>query len=344
MERKRFNFADGAKIYLFAVACILGVQLVLSFILALFNAEWILKIDWVSILLSLLIQIVLVSVTVVYCKKMNTRFEYGTSATKPLGYVIPVAAAAVCFGCFILSSVAFDLLLGLFNYESGGGIVMESLPAKILGVIVTVICAPRGEELVFRGALLSGLKQRYKAPAAIVLSGLAFSLMHMNPEQTVYQFILGCVCAYFTLQSGSLLPAIITHGVSNLIACLTEIIVPLGEAVDKVIYALIDIPWLFAVLTVVLLAVGLVALFFLGKLLAKQKNESAEKQKDFAAVPPRVSFDGEVPSSSAVALHEAESNKKMGRVMYVLAISVTAVVWLATFAIAVLTGNGLIRL
>jgi len=91
-------------------------------------------------------------------------------------------------------------------------------------VILTVFIAPVGEELIFRSALISGLRRKLTSIPCIILSGFAFSIMHMNPAQTVYQFALGCSLGALALCSKSVIPCIVCHATSNLIACFTELI------------------------------------------------------------------------------------------------------------------------
>ena len=45
--------------------------------------------------------------------------------------------------------------------------------------------------------------------------GFCFALFHGSPEQTVYQFIVGCAFAFLAIKSGSILPSILMHFVNN---------------------------------------------------------------------------------------------------------------------------------
>lgn len=49
---------------------------------------------------------------------------------------------------------------------------------KVLLAISLVVLAPLGEELVFRGLLLRGLVRKMTFPAAAMVSGVAFALLH----------------------------------------------------------------------------------------------------------------------------------------------------------------------
>lgn len=267
------TYKDGANVYFFAIIINILLQGVLSIILAAFGATSILSIDYVNIIFSLVIECGYIAVAVVYMRKKKVQPDIGLQQVKPMGYAMSVFIAVVCIFCFYLTASSFQLLLDKIGYVSQGGMELKSLAAKILGVIVTCIAAPIAEELIFRGALLSGLVKNFKAPAAVVLSALAFSFMHMNPEQTVYQFLLGIVLGIFALKSGSLLPPIIIHAASNLIAVLLEIVPPFNAALVAAMEYLLANMWLFIFLTIVLFFVGVAIVFFAGKFMARTKTQ-----------------------------------------------------------------------
>jgi uncharacterized protein len=90
-------------------------------------------------------------------------------------------------------------------------------------VLVVVSMGPLVEELLFRGVLLSALLQRWHVGWAVTLSALAFALTHLPGLQ--YQWyalpglaLLALVLAWLRLRSGSIWPAVMAHGVNNLLA------------------------------------------------------------------------------------------------------------------------------
>ena len=50
---------------------------------------------------------------------------------------------------------------------------------KVLGALAVVVFAPVAEELLFRGLLLRGLLRRFAAPAAVLIGGLTFAVVHL---------------------------------------------------------------------------------------------------------------------------------------------------------------------
>ena len=91
---------------------------------------------------------------------------------------------------------------------------------KVVLAVSLVVLAPFGEELVFRGLLLRGLVRRMTFPAAAVISGVAFALLH--PQYwTIWPLLIaiaifGIVAAY--LYRGLGYPANVTmHVMFNLV-------------------------------------------------------------------------------------------------------------------------------
>jgi Predicted metal-dependent membrane protease len=99
------------------------------------------------------------------------------------------------------------------------------LGLRIPLVLVVISVGPLVEELLFRGVLLSALLQRWHAGWAVTLTSLAFALIHLPGLQ--YQWyalpglaLLALVLAWLRLRSGSIWPAVVAHGVNNLLAVL----------------------------------------------------------------------------------------------------------------------------
>ncbi len=88
---------------------------------------------------------------------------------------------------------------------------VQIIPALIIIAVLPAIC----EEALFRGAILNGVKNGCGDIATILIVGFSFSLFHGNPEQTIYQFICGCLFAFVTVRAGSVLPAMLIHFINN---------------------------------------------------------------------------------------------------------------------------------
>ncbi len=124
---------------------------------------------------------------------------------------------------------ALQYLVGLLNVE-----VDKVLPAPpwfwelfervhenrfgFWGVVFKVaILAPVIEESLFRGIIMHGLMRNYPRVWAIFLSGLLFSVFHLNPWQMTYTFFLGLLLGWIMVRTRSLPLCILAHSLNNLL-------------------------------------------------------------------------------------------------------------------------------
>ena len=78
-----------------------------------------------------------------------------------------------------------------------------------------VIVAPITEELLFRGLILRGLLSRFSPTVAILLTGLLFGAVHVNPWQFISATCLGLIFGWLYVRTGRILLAIFAHAFSN---------------------------------------------------------------------------------------------------------------------------------
>lgn len=93
---------------------------------------------------------------------------------------------------------------------------LTALGHTALGVFCLALLAPLLEELLFRGAVMQSLSREGDSPwRGIVLSALLFGLIHMNPAQVFFAFLMGLAFGWITVQTRSLLPVIAGHVLNN---------------------------------------------------------------------------------------------------------------------------------
>jgi len=145
---------------------------------------------------------------------------------------------------FYLAAVLLGLALPiaggwLTRWIAGGHEVVQdvkqiggaaSLALRLPLVVVVVSLGPLVEELLFRGALLSALLRRVGAGWAIALSSLLFACVHLPDLGFLWYAVpnlalLAAGLAWLRLRSGSLWPAVVAHGVNNLLAVTTWFVV-----------------------------------------------------------------------------------------------------------------------
>lgn len=89
--------------------------------------------------------------------------------------------------------------------------------------IVAVSVGPMIEELMFRGVLLSALLGRYSTGTSVALCAMLFGVMHLAGLDFQWYalpslMLLAAALCWLRLQSGSLWPPILAHGLFNLFA------------------------------------------------------------------------------------------------------------------------------
>lgn len=269
--KRTLSAHGGAAIYLIAILVNLGIQLLGSIVLA---VVMLLSGDGgvpgvVNYILMAVLQLGFLLSFRLYTKKTNRGIAFPVRVPKWYDTLLCVLAAALSVLCFIFPAQWFALWLEKIGYAFSTDIPLSSALDVTLCVLVTVIIAPVCEELVFRGALLTGLTKKLGVLPSVLLSGLAFSLMHMNPEQTVYQFFMGCACAYLAICSGTVVCPMIVHACNNLIALILEFT---GTAFLDVFFAG---QLAFALSTVGFLALGITAIYFIGRLMLKKERHGS---------------------------------------------------------------------
>ena len=87
---------------------------------------------------------------------------------------------------------------------------------EALIVIVAIGLSPAiCEEVLFRGALLSGLRTRLSPATAVLAVALLFSLSHLMVPRLLPTFILGLAITYLVYRSRSIYPGMLFHLLNN---------------------------------------------------------------------------------------------------------------------------------
>jgi sodium transport system permease protein len=71
------------------------------------------------------------------------------------------------------------------------------------------------EELAFRGFILNGFARSARPSVAIVLSSIAFGVVHMVPQQVFNATLVGLVLGLIAIRSRSLIPGVLFHALYN---------------------------------------------------------------------------------------------------------------------------------
>lgn len=87
---------------------------------------------------------------------------------------------------------------------------------KIFVILSLIVVAPIGEELIFRGAVMSWLRESSGWRTALILSSILFALSHLFLPRTIILIIpVGFLLGYLLLRTGSIFVSIASHASFN---------------------------------------------------------------------------------------------------------------------------------
>lgn len=106
------------------------------------------------------------------------------------------------------------LSLALSDGEATNRVADLAMQTNIWNVVFLVILGPIFEEWMFRKQLIDHTR-KYGEKTAILLSGLAFGLFHMNLFQFFYAFLLGVMFGYIYMRTSKLRYSTAMHMIIN---------------------------------------------------------------------------------------------------------------------------------
>jgi len=121
----------------------------------------------------------------------------------------------------ILYSVGSSLAIIYPLYHLDSELVNELLAEEIIpgsamySFISLVVLAPILEEVLFRGLIFSRLTKKWNMTWGMILSSLAFGLLHMDP---IGAFVFGIMTCVLYVRTKTLLVPMVLHAMNNLLA------------------------------------------------------------------------------------------------------------------------------
>lgn len=134
--------------------------------------------------------------------------------------VLGVSIVLISSAIYVLNLLIEQM--GIPNTMEGTFLAMSHNP---LGILSIALLAPILEELLFRGAIQGLLQANGQRPwVSIIVASLIFGVVHLNPAQIPFAFLLGMMFGWLYYRTGSLLPGIVGHILNNSIATLGMIL------------------------------------------------------------------------------------------------------------------------
>jgi len=133
-----------------------------------------------------------------------------------------------------IGSVLDIVITSIFNFFESIGIsipsfqdLMPTLPKTPIEIIlfcfVIAVLPAISEEIIFRSIVINSLKPLNKVNA-ILISSLAFAMMHGNLEQIPFALSIGLFFGYLIVKFNSTKLVILLHFINNIISCVFVII------------------------------------------------------------------------------------------------------------------------
>lgn len=168
-------------------------------------------------------------------------------AKQPARAILPVKAQLKYYfiGVLLIFGLLFSLnslneylikLFELAGYKRRQNFLPDYSGWNIVPVLVAFAVIPAVfEEILFRGILFNNAEEGVGAVRAIFLSGFCFALYHGSVEQTVYQFICGCLFAFLAARSRSVTPTLVIHFINNALIIILYSVGAMDAVTDKLI-------------------------------------------------------------------------------------------------------------
>lgn len=88
-------------------------------------------------------------------------------------------------------------------------------PMLALSVAIIGVAAGAGEELFFRGYLLTRLARRWRPWVGNAAVAMLFALMHLDPVHSTFAFFVGLCLGWVSLRARSIWPTVLAHIANN---------------------------------------------------------------------------------------------------------------------------------
>jgi len=101
----------------------------------------------------------------------------------------------------------------------------SNLHELILALLLTWLLVAPIEELLFRWVLLKPIVDFLGVKMGVISSALIFSFSHLDPWNLISPFLVGLAAGWIVARNGSIISAIIIHGVHNTISHLVNMLI-----------------------------------------------------------------------------------------------------------------------
>ncbi len=244
MKRKKYELEDVGFAFIFMVLGYLVLSLVFSQVLSIIanssNQDFgtIASSNVVIWLNAFLTELVYLLVFIIYSKFKKVDLKSASNLDKQF---TAKKSVSLSFTTILLALVVFFASLNFINLISDllsrglskprGTVPISNFFEFVMTTITFAVLPAVCEELLFRGLIFNGLKDKFNVSLSVIFSALIFALIHFSIFQTVYQFLIGIVLALLVHFTGSILFSMLFHFVNNFTIVLISYITKGGRSI-----------------------------------------------------------------------------------------------------------------
>ena len=150
-----------------------------------------------------------------YVRTWQSNWRYRMPKPKVWLVVLPLAVSFFYLTQLVARVNNLFLLVTGFQFSVSPDTIYGNAGDLVLWLVLGAVLPAVFEELTHRGLVLDAIFDRGNELEMIVFSGLLFACMHTNIMQFLYAFVGGCLFAFVTVKTGSILPAMFMHFFNN---------------------------------------------------------------------------------------------------------------------------------
>lgn len=196
----------------------------------------------------------------IYCAASSTRFSdtltFKKTNPKQFAAYVLFGLGIAYLGNFLTSYLSSILESAGITNAASQQISYNTGTDIVVTLIATAIVPAFSEEFLFRGVLLGKLRN-FGNGFAIFVSALLFALFHGNIGQIPFAFVGGLVMGFMTVKTNSMLPAMTTHFLNNLLSVLLDLLNTQTNMTDSQLLVA------FYALSAVIFALSILAVLYL---------------------------------------------------------------------------------
>ena len=188
---------------------------------------------------------------------------------------IPGRTILYCIPLLIAAQIISTVINEMLGFADNNQEIFFAMSRNVFGFLSMAVLAPVMEELLFRGAIQGHLQRLHWRPVwAIFTSAFIFGLVHGNPAQIPFAFLMGALFGWLYYRTGSLLPGIVGHILNNTFAA-CMILASTREEMDDTMVEMLGAP-----LTYVLFGSAIVTFIAMGIFLNRNLPKPEATNKD----------------------------------------------------------------